>query len=118
MHTMRHTVRKVGHALFVAAIVMAYQAALIGAAYGMLKIHDTVGPTPIIMLGFGALIGTLAGHFRENLVRGLTKKATFRLTVNRALHNKQLPSLALRATEWVGLAVAATGVTAIVDKIQ
>ena len=118
MHTMRNNARKAAHVLLGPAIVVAYQAALFGVAYAISQIHDTVGPTPIIMLGFGALFGTLAGHFRENLVRGHTKKASFHLTVTRASHSRQLPSLVLRATEWAALAVAATGVTAIVDKIQ
>lgn len=55
---------------------------------------------------------------RENLVSGRTRSATVRLTVTRATDDKQLPSLFLRATEWAGLAVAATGVTVIIDRFS
>ena len=114
---MKNNARKAVNALRGLAIVVIYQGTLFGVAYTITQIHDTVGATPIITLGFGALFGTLAGHLRENLVRGRTNKATFHLTVTRASHSKQIPSLVLRATEWASLAVAATGVTAIVAKI-
>ena len=88
------------------------------AVYLILQLREEFGPVPLVLIALGATAGTLTGHIKENLVTAATKKATARLSLDRAFSSQQFPALLLRAGEWLGLSIAASGIALIIAHLS
>ena len=104
-------------AIMAVIITLTIYGLLLIAVYYLFKLRETVGAAPMTLIGLGGMFGILAGHVRQNLVQGNTFCATAKLTLRDAMHDRQVFPLIMRAVEWFGLSLAATGVAAVIDKL-
>ena len=98
--------------------VFAAYVGLFIATFFLHKLVEEVGTLPVQLILVGALLGTLIGHFRQHVVEANTFVATAKLTFRKAMNDNQVFALVLRALEWIALALAGTGVTLALSRLQ
>ena len=102
----------------IAAITLLIYGTLLAAVFFLFRLRQEVGATPMLLIMVGGMFGILAGHASQHLVAGNTFAATAKLTFHNAMHDKRTFPLVLRAVEWFGLSLAATGVASVVNRLQ